>query len=139
MATLKKILYVEDDTDIQLIVKQALETISNFEVAICSSGAEALSLISDINPDLLLSDVMMPNMDGLTLLKEIKKQEAYKNLPYIFITAKSNTSDITTLINTGALSVIFKPFNPIHLGNDIQELWDAYHIENKFSNSQGTN
>ncbi len=131
MPELKKILYVEDDTDIQLIVKHALESICNFEVLICSSGAEALSLIADFNPDLLLSDVMMPNIDGLTLLKKIKKQETFKNLPYIFITAKSNTSDITTLINTGALGVIFKPFNPVDLGNDIQEMWHEYNVENK--------
>lgn len=136
MKELQKILYVEDDLDIQLIVKHALESISNYQLTICSSGAEALDVLADTNPDLLLSDVMMPNMDGLTLLKEIKKQDNFRDLPYIFITAKSNTSDITSLMNTGALGVIFKPFSPMDLGMDIQELWETYHEEKKVSCSK---
>lgn len=126
MTELKKILYVEDDPDIQIIVKHSLESISNFKLTICSSGAEALKLIDTINPDLLLSDVMMPNMDGLTLLNEIKKLDKFKNLPHIFITAKGNTSNYTTLMSSGGLGLLFKPFNPMSIGTEIQSMWDTY-------------
>ena len=62
--TLKKILYVEDEADIQKIAKLALETVGGFEVMICGSGAEALEKAPDFAPDILLLDVMMPGMDG---------------------------------------------------------------------------
>lgn len=125
MKELKKILYVEDDEDIQLIVQVGLESVSQFDLTICSSGAEALQVLSETTPDLLLLDVMMPEMDGPSLVKEIGKRDDIQNLPYIYITAKAHPNDIASLMLTGALSVITKPFDPINLGPKIQQLWDG--------------
>jgi len=61
---LQKILYVEDETDIQKVAKLALETVGGYEVLICGSGAEALEKAAGFEPDILLLDVMMPGMDG---------------------------------------------------------------------------
>lgn len=126
MANLKKILYVEDQKDIQLIVQVALESISNYDLTICSGGEEALTIVSELSPDLLLLDVMMPDMDGPTLLAEIRKREDLKKIPVIFITAKVLPNEIDALMSLGALSVIEKPFNPVTLGNNIQAIWDNY-------------
>jgi len=124
MQELKTILYVEDDIDIQLIVKIALESISKFELTICSSGAEALEVLSETKPDFLLVDVMMPEMDGPSLIQELKKREGMQNIPYIYITAKAHPNDIASLMVADALSVITKPFNPVNLGQEIQDIWD---------------
>lgn len=124
MTELKKILYVDDDKDIQLIVKVGLDSTNQFDLTICSSGAEALQILSKTTPDLLLLDVMMPEMDGPSLVKEIRKRDDIENIPYMYITAKAHPNDVASLLLTGAISVITKPFNPINLGNEIQKIWN---------------
>lgn len=124
MKPLKKILYVEDDQDIQIIVKVALEKLSDYELTVCSSGQEALDVLKLNTPDLLLCDVMMPEMDGPTLVEIIRKKESLMTLPFIYLTAKVHPNDIASLMSNGALSVITKPFNPVTLGRLIQKIWD---------------
>ena len=72
MAELKKILYVEDEPDIQMIARVALENVGGFELCVCSSGAEALEKAEAFAPDMFLLDVMMPGMDGPTTLAELE-------------------------------------------------------------------
>ena len=71
--TLKKILYVEDDLDIQKVVKLALEEVGGFTVKLCSSGKKALDCIVAFKPDLVILDVMMPGLNGPDTLQEIHK------------------------------------------------------------------
>lgn len=130
MRELKKILYVEDQKDIQMIAKAALETIGEYELMICSSGIEALAQIVEFNPDLLLLDVMMPGMDGPATLKEIKKRDDVKNIPVIFMTAKVLPSEIDQLMSMGAISIVPKPFDPVTLANNIQQIWNEYFSSN---------
>ncbi|MBT3305669.1 MAG: response regulator, partial [Alphaproteobacteria bacterium] len=85
--TLQKILYVEDEADIQTVAKLALESVGGFEVMICSSGAEALEKAPLFKPDILLLDVMMPGMDGPDTLVALLKIEELKGTPAIFLTA----------------------------------------------------
>ena len=130
MRELKKILYVEDQKDIQMIAKAALETIGEYELMICSSGIEALAQIVEFKPDLLLLDVMMPGMDGPATLKEIKKRDDVKNIPVIFMTAKVLPSEIDQLMSMGAISIVPKPFDPVTLANNIQQIWNEYFSSN---------
>lgn len=123
MKQLKKILYVEDQQDIQAIAKVALESIAGFTVCVCSNWEEALEQIIAFDPDLLLLDVMMPGMDGPGLLAEIRKIDQFSTAPAIFMTAKVLPDEIESLIELGALGVISKPFDPINLGKEIQEIW----------------
>ena len=127
MPELKKILYVEDQRDIQLIAKVALTSISDYELMLCSSGEEALANMAEFAPDLLLLDVMMPGMDGPAILKEIKRSDDLKNIPVIFITAKVLPNEIDDLMSMGVLGVIAKPFDPVSLGENIQQIWNEYH------------
>jgi len=101
-----------------------LESTTEFELTVCSSGAEALETLSKNTPDLLLLDVMMPEMDGPSLVKEIRLRDDINDVPYIYITAKAHPNDVASLLLTGAISVITKPFNPMELGDELQQLWN---------------
>ena len=126
MSELRKILYVEDQLDIQIIAKMSLESIAGYELKVSSSGEEALQVIEAFSPDLLLLDVMMPGIDGPGTLAEIRKIDKVSNTPVIFMTAKVLPNEIDELMSLGALSVISKPFDPVTLGQSIQAIWDEY-------------
>ncbi len=120
---LKKILYVEDEPDIQAIAKLALESVGGFNVCICSSGKEAIDKLRDFNPDLVLLDVMMPEMDGPTTLKHMQNTDDLKQLPVIFMTAKVQPQEIAHYRELGAIDVIPKPFDPMNLASTIRDVW----------------
>lgn len=128
VGTLKKILYVEDQKDIQIIAEYALAAISGYTVKTSNSGIEALAEIEAFEPDLLLLDVMMPGLDGPSTLQEIRKLDAYKNTPAIFMTAKILPNELADLMSQGAIAVIPKPFDPVTLGSEIQVIWDNVQV-----------
>ncbi len=124
---LNSILYVEDEEDIQAVAKIALEAVGNFSVNMCSSGQEALGVIPEYNPDLILLDVMMPGMDGPTTYQAIRQLDGYEKTPIIFMTAKVMESDREHYKSLGAIGVIAKPFDPMTLSDQIKEIWGNYH------------
>ena len=134
MGALNKILYVEDQQDIQMIAEYALSTIANYAAKICSSGDEALAEIEAFSPDLLLLDVMMPGLDGPETLQEIRKIAAYKNTPAIYMTAKILPNEIDDLMSQGAIGIISKPFDTVKLGDEIQLLWGKVSVEGDIGN-----
>jgi CheY-like chemotaxis protein len=123
-STLKEIMLVEDDPDIQEVVKLALCSIGEFSVQICSSGAEALQKLTSFTPQLILLDVMMPNMDGPTVLKHIRNIPKFSTLPVIFITAKVQSNEIKAYLQMGACDVITKPFDPMSLAETVLTIWN---------------
>ena len=86
---LKKILYVEDDTDIQAVAQMALEMVGGFDVKICSSGREAIAEAGGFAPDLMILDVMMPGMDGPQTLGALHEIAGLETTPAVFMTAKA--------------------------------------------------
>lgn len=122
---LNKILYAEDDEDIREIVTLALETFGDFEVISCSSGKEALENVKIFEPDLILLDVMMPGLDGPTVLKKIRGMPKTKSIPVVFMTAKVMEKEIQRFKDLGAQEVIIKPFDPRKLSVQILEIWDG--------------
>ena len=122
MSELKRILYVEDQADIQLITKMALENIGGFDIRICSSGEEAVIAVGDFCADLFLFDVMMPGMDGPETLAELWKNPALKNTPVVFMTAKVQPDEVKYLMSLGALDVISKPFDPMTLADTLRKI-----------------
>lgn len=120
---LSKILYVDDDDDIRTVAVFALEVIGNFEVAACASGAEALERAQAFAPQLLLLDVMMPEMDGPTVLAEFRKRPDTAATPAIFMTAKVQQNEIERFMDLGAIDVIAKPFDPMALPDLIRAAW----------------
>ena len=118
-------MYVEDDPDIQTIARLALETIGGLAVTICSSGQEALAAISSGNrPDLILLDVMMPEMDGPTTLAALRMLPQTASTPTVFMTAKVQPHEVSHFKSLGALGVIAKPFDPMLLAQQVQQLWE---------------
>ncbi|MBX9901283.1 MAG: response regulator [Burkholderiaceae bacterium] len=123
--TLTNVLYVEDDQDIQAVAQIALEVVGGLTLQTCSSGAEALAAIEGgFMPDLLLLDVMMPNMDGPTTLAGLRKLPGSASTPVIFMTAKVQSSELDYYKSLGAIGVIAKPFDPMSLSTQVRELWD---------------
>lgn len=123
MQPLVRILYAEDEPDIQKLASMALELIGGFTLKTCSSGLEALNEIEAFEPQLLLFDVMMPGLNGPEALKKIRKIEAYSDTPTIFITANSQPDQVQGYLDIGAVDVITKPFDPMTLAQQIQGTW----------------
>lgn len=125
MSSLQRILYVEDEPDIQTVAKMALEMVGGFEVKVCSSGEEALLEAEAYAPELVLLDVMMPGMDGPTTLKGLREMAALKDVPVVFMTAKIQPAEVEEYKALGALGVIPKPFDPMTLAREVKEIWDS--------------
>ncbi len=121
--TLQRILYVEDEPDIQAVARIALETVGGFTLQVCSSGEEALQVAVEFAPDLLLLDVMMPGMDGPTTLRELRKLPGLAETPAVFMTAKVQPQEIEQFKSFGVLEVIAKPFDPMALPSQIAAVW----------------
>jgi two-component system OmpR family response regulator len=125
--TLQRILMIEDESDIRTVAKLALEAIGGFQVQTCGSGAEALSLAPTLEADLILLDVMMPGMDGLTVFNELRGIARTEHTPIIFMTAKAQVQEIAQYQASGALDVIAKPFDPMTLAHTVSSIWQRHH------------
>ncbi len=117
-----KVLYVEDDPDIQTIARIALEDIGKLDVCACESGAQALEAIRTFRPDLMLLDVMMPAMDGPTLLKHLRQSPNGTHAKVVFMTARVQQSEVQHYLALGANDVIAKPFDPLTLAEQISRI-----------------
>ncbi|TAK78958.1 MAG: response regulator [Gammaproteobacteria bacterium] len=127
MKKLIKILYAEDEPDIREIAKVSLEEIGGFIVYYCCTGAEVLEAVKQFQPDLLLLDVMMPDMDGPTALKKLREPPNCIDIPAIFMTAKIQSNEMCEYKDMGVLTVISKPFDPIKLPDMIKIAWEKHH------------
>ena len=114
----------EDELDIQVVARLALESVGGFTVEICSSGAEALQSAPHFLPDLILLDVMMPGMDGVTTLRALREIPGFAATPVIFMTAKVQPSEVAHYKQVGALDVISKPFDPMTLSQTVTKIWE---------------
>ncbi len=123
---LKKILYVEDDADIRKIVSMSLEMVGDYTVEACESCADALEVVDDFDPDLLLLDVMMPDVDGPTTLSRLRRRASAADAPAVFITAKVQAGDMAQYKRLGVFDVIVKPFDPLVLSDRIGQIWQDY-------------
>jgi two-component system, OmpR family, response regulator len=128
---LNHILYIEDNTDIQAIAQIALEVVGGFTLHTCSSGNQALDAVaSGFTPDLILLDVMMPEMDGPTTYRHLRKNRQTMTTPVIFMTAKVQESEIAYYKELGAIGVIAKPFDPMQLAVQVRQLFMLSEAQN---------
>ncbi len=126
MSTQQRILYIEDDESAQIIGKYALETIAEQNVQLCNSGYQAVSMIRKFKPDLILLDVVMPEIDGIETLKLIRAENV--TTPIIFMTAKDSPTDQAVFSRLDAIGIIAKPFDLQHLWKQIQSLVEKANI-----------
>ncbi|WP_417837699.1 response regulator [Thalassospira tepidiphila] len=123
MTELRRIIHIEDDPDIREITRMSLELVGGFDVIQFAGGDIALENLPDDAPDMILLDVMMPVMDGIETYERLREIDAYKDVPIIYVTAKTSKSDFTHLKENGALDVIIKPFEPMELPDQLRAIW----------------
>lgn len=116
----KKILIVEDESEIHTYLNELLA--ENYNIISASNGAEAFEILENTVPDLIISDVMMPIMDGVELCKKVKTDLRTCHIPFIMLTAKNSILHRIEGLESGANSYIPKPFYPEHLLVRIQKL-----------------
>jgi len=105
----KSILVIEDEAHVKNMVSRLLEK-NGFIVRMAEDGLDGLRVLEEFRPDLIIADVMMPNLDGLTFTKALKNRRETKNIPLIFLTAKTDPLSMIEGINVGAKFYVTKPF-----------------------------
>ncbi|MDQ0326523.1 CheY-like chemotaxis protein [Rhodopseudomonas julia] len=116
-----RVLYVDDEPDIREVAALSLELDDTFTVRTCSSGTEALAEAPKFEPHLILLDVMMPGMDGPETLRQLKADPRTADVPIVFVTAKTQTTEIARFMAIGAAGVIRKPFDPMTLAEQARD------------------
>ncbi|NIM14842.1 MAG: response regulator [Candidatus Aminicenantes bacterium] len=123
---LKRIMYVDDDTDLQRIVQLGLEMGGGFTVKVCGSGEQVLREIADFQPDLLILDVVMPDMSGPKTLKTMQNMPDIPSVPVVFFTSKTGPEHLQHYRSLGAIGVIKKPLDFKRLPHQVKEIWEIF-------------
>jgi two-component system OmpR family response regulator len=118
-----RICYVEDDEDIQRIVRMSLERVGKMTVEVVGDPTMAIDAINAFKPDLVMLDWMMPKLDGPSLFRQMQARPDTQALPVVFITAKASQRDLDELVKMGAAGTISKPFSPKDLPEQLREIW----------------
>jgi CheY-like chemotaxis protein len=119
---IKKVLLIDDDPDVRRIGSMSMRKLGGFEVLLASSGAEGLVTAEQSLPDLILLDILMPGLDGMVTIAELKKSPMAKAIPVIFLTGARDLSPPEKIREVGALGVIYKPIDPLRLPSQAREL-----------------
>jgi len=117
-----KVLIVDDEADIRRIGELSLQSIGGWQVLLAESGAEGIDTARAHRPDLILMDMMMPEMDGLTALEQLRKEPELESIPVVFMTAKVQREEISRYLEAGAMGVVHKPFDPMTLPDEIRRI-----------------
>jgi len=117
--TTKRILIIDDDDSVREIIQISLEVAAGWEAITACCGSEGLVLAETEQPDAILLDVMMPDMDGATTFKRLQANPKTQNIPTILLTAKAKMSEKQQFIQLGVTGVITKPFEPMDLVDQI--------------------
>ena len=119
---IRKVLLAEDDEDIQKVAKMSLQFRGGWEVSVAANGEECLIAAAKEHPDLILLDCMMPKMDGYETCRRLKQDPALRDIPVIFLTARAQETEVKKGLLLGALGYLVKPFNPMSLAAEIQQI-----------------
>ncbi|WP_193197191.1 response regulator [Nostoc sp. MG11] len=107
----KQILVIDDEDDIRQLIQTCLEIMGGWKVLTATSGNQGLLLAQSSQPDAILLDVMMPDMDGLTTFQQLQANQTTKHIPVILLTARGRTTDQRLFTQLGVRGIISKPFN----------------------------
>jgi CheY-like chemotaxis protein len=118
----KRVLLIDDEDDIREVAGMSLETVAGWTTLAARSGREGLKIAAEQQPDAILLDVMMPDMDGPSTFRNLQESDATRSIPVIFLTAKAQTREQRGFRELGAHGVISKPFDPLTLADQISEL-----------------
>jgi CheY-like chemotaxis protein len=119
-AATRRVLVVDDEEDIREVAQLGLETFAGWEVRTAASGPQALREAAADPPDVVLLDVMMPELDGPSTLAALREDPATRDVPVVFLTAKAQAGERRRLEDLAA-GVIAKPFDPVGLAGEVAE------------------
>jgi CheY-like chemotaxis protein len=125
---IEKILLVDDDPTVRKLATMSLERVGKWQVVSANSGSEALSLLPSVRPDLVILDVMMPKLDGMSTLKKLRAIPDCEKLPVILMTAKMQDGDISADSDIDIAGIIFKPFDPMTLPQEIRKILEQQEV-----------
>ena len=115
----KRILFIDDEDDIKTLAQFCLESEAGWLMISAADGNEGIAIAEAEQPDAILLDAMMPDLDGIQTIAKLQDNPKTKNIPTIFITAKAQASDRRRFYNAGAKGVINKPFDSLTLASQI--------------------
>ncbi len=122
-----RILIIDDEDDIREVAALTLEAIAGWHVTSASSGAEGIERALVEQPEAILMDVMMPDMDGPSTFRKMQQMPGIAHIPVLLLTAKVQGVDQRRFADLGVAAVLFKPFDPMTLADQISEAlrWSA--------------
>lgn len=123
MCVTLRILLIEDDPDIQKMVQLSLKFQGGHQVSVAFNGREGLVKAAAELPDLILLDVMMPEMDGYEACRLLKSQTSTSHIPVVFLSARAQQSEIQRGRDLGAIGYLVKPFDPMTLASQLDSLY----------------
>ena len=121
-----RILVIDDDDSIREVAQLALEILGGWQVSTAGGGADGVAKAAAERPDVILLDVMMPDLDGPATLARLRTAAATNDIPVIFLTAKIRPADRARFLGLGAEGVITKPFDPTSLSDEIFALLNGH-------------
>ena len=117
----KRILIIDDEDDIREVASLSLETVAGWDIFTANRGAAGILSAAENQPDAILLDVMMPEMDGPTTFRELQKNPLTAHIPVLLLTAKVQATDQRRFADLGVKAVLFKPFDPMTLSQQIAD------------------
>lgn len=115
----RRLLVIDDEDDIREVAQLSLEMTTGWEILTASSGAAGIATAEAQQPDAILLDVMMPEMDGPTTFRRLRDAAATAGIPVILLTAKAQATDRARFLELGVNGVLTKPFDPMTLGSEV--------------------
>ena len=115
------VLVVEDDPVILRLLEVNFE-LEGYEVLLAHDGAEGIALARQERPDLVISDIMMPNVSGIELVEQLKADDATASIPILLLSAKAQSADVKAGLEAGADDYVTKPFEPLDLVDRVNAL-----------------
>jgi two-component system alkaline phosphatase synthesis response regulator PhoP len=119
--TNKHVLIIDDEYDIRAVAQLTLKAVGGWNVSIAASGTEGLVKAADGQPDVILLDVMMPDMDGIETFQALQANPSTQSIPVILMTAKVQAADQRRFAELGVVGIISKPFKAMKLPSQIAE------------------
>ena len=115
----RRILIVDDEDDIREVAQVSLELLGHYEVLTASCGRDGVDSARTDQPDAILLDVMMPDLDGPATLAALRADPATRDIPVLFLTAKTQAAERTRLAELGVAGILTKPFDPLKLAAEV--------------------
>jgi two-component system, OmpR family, response regulator len=122
---LKRVLCIDDEEDLQSIIRISLERIGGIEAHFCTDPLQGMARAREVRPDLILLDYLMPGLDGVALFRQLQADPDLASIPVVFLTAVMTGPMARNLISLGAAGVLVKPFDVLQLPRKLAAIWNA--------------